>query len=182
MEQLNTKITTKIEVAKSETEFELREKYIYDIKTYENQKIDLIEKIKENQIQIEFAKFDIAENNKKIAEANLLLEEIKGNLFLDPNLNLSKANNDIEVLKSHKSQTNLKELLNVQESINTDLSLYSPIIDYDAILYGEDLANNEVVIDKEEYINKFSNYISNETKIFGESLITNDSLKISLQI
>ena len=177
LEQLNTKITTKIEVAKSETEFELREKYIYDIKTYENQKIDLIDKIKENQIQIEFAKFDIAENNKKIAEANLLLEEIKGNLFLDPNLNLSKANNDIEVLKSHKSQTNLKELLNVQESINTDLSLYSPIIDYDAILYGEDLANNEVVIDKEEYINKFSNYISNETKIFGESLITNDSLK-----
>ncbi|HPX75172.1 MAG TPA: hypothetical protein PLW77_01170, partial [Bacteroidales bacterium] len=177
LEQLNTKITTKIEVAKSETEFELREKYIYDIKTYENQKIDLIDKIKENQIQIEFAKFDIAENNKKIAEANSLLEEIKGNLFLDPNLNLSKANNDIEVLKSHKSQTNLKELLNVQESINTDLSLYSPIIDYDAILYGEDIASDEVTIDKAEYINNFSNYISSETKIFGESLIANDSLK-----
>ncbi|HOE38027.1 MAG TPA: hypothetical protein PLY69_00455 [Bacteroidales bacterium] len=177
LEQLNTKITTKIEVAKSETEFELREKYIYDIKTYENQKIDLIDKIKENQIQIEFAKFDIAENNKKIAETNSLLKELEENLFLDPNLNLSKANNDIEVLKSHKSQTNLKELSDVQKSITSDLSLYSPIIDYDAILYGEDIASDEVTIDKEEYINKFSNYISSETKIFGESLITNDSLK-----
>ncbi|MCK9254203.1 MAG: hypothetical protein M0P36_00250 [Bacteroidales bacterium] len=179
IEKLNSLIFGKIEITKQETEFELREKYIYDIKTYENQKIDIIDKIKENQIQIEFSKIDIVEINTKIEETKVLTEEIENNLFLDRNLNLTKSNNDIETLKAHKTQTNLKDLAEVQNEIKNDLSLYSPIVDYDAILYGEELVDieNEIFIDIENYKSNYSNFISEETKIFGETLVEIDSLK-----
>ncbi len=183
LEKLNNKISAIIEICRNEPEFELREKYIYDIKTYENQKIDLISKIKENNVQIEFIKYDVNEANSKIDQANLLLGEVENNLFTNPKLNLSIPNTDIETINTHKTQNSLKELVTIQEQINNDLSLYSPIVDYDAILYGDDLVNRDkqLFIDINDYSTKYDEYILPETKIIGEKIFANDTLKENIK-
>ncbi|MDD3860266.1 MAG: hypothetical protein PHW83_08705, partial [Bacteroidales bacterium] len=167
-------------LAKNEEDFDIREKYIYDIKSYENEKIDLIAKIKENDIQIEFINYEINAIDKKIALIDDSRLKVEDGLFYDPDLNISSLNNEIELLKISVNQTSLKELASVQDKINADMSLYTPASSLDEILYGTtDIANMEhvnVFVDTEIYQNKFSEVASEKTIYTGTLIAKNDSL------
>ncbi len=181
LELLNEKILLKVELAKKEAEFDVREKYIYDIKTFENEKIDIISFVKENNIQIKFLDNDINGIDYKITLANEFRQDIEDGLFVDPNLNVSKLNNEIEILKTSVTQNSLKRMAEAQDKILADLTLYSPIVDYDAILYAtNDLADanqNNVFVDTEIYTQKYNTVVSNKTIRTGNLISSNDSLR-----
>ncbi len=177
----NNKIEIKLELAKEEQNFDVREKYIYDIKTYENNKIDVISNIKELEVQIEFLNYEInqIENRKNIIVENY--ETLDENLFNDPNLDLTKLNNEIELLKTHISQNSLKELSHKQDKIIADKKYYSQEIDFDSILYVEpELTNtslDEIMIDTKSYTDKYEQILSENTLKTGDLIFKNDSLK-----
>jgi len=178
--ELNERITVKLDLAKNEKDFDLREKYIYDVKTYENEKIDLIAKIKDNDIQIEFINYEIKGIERKIAIIDESRTKVEDGLFYNPDLNIGSLNNEIELLKISVNQNSLKELASVQDKINADMSLYTPATSLDEILYGTtDIANMEhvnVFVDTEIYQNKFSAVASEKTIYTGTLIAKNDSL------
>lgn len=180
LDNINEKINLKLELAQKETEFSVREKYIYDIKTYENQKIDLISKIKEDQVQIEFINHDIEILNLRkgiIADSKTFLDE---NLTNEPNLDISKINNEIDLLKAHLSQESLSDLAKIQDRILADNQYYSEKVDYDAILYASNDNNDfnvdNIFIDTDSHNEKFSNIVSTEILDVGTLINDNDSL------
>ncbi len=186
IEALNDKITIKIDLAKKETDFDVREKYVYDLKTYENEKIDIIARIKDNEIQIEFFNHDINELEQRQNLANLFRGDIEDGLFMNPGLDVSKLSNEIEILKTAVAQNSLKELSGIQDKILADLTLYSPVVDYDGILYGtSDLAETDhinIFIDTETYTKKYDNIISDKTIRTGRLITANDSLNEQIKV
>lgn len=181
LEVINDKIILKMNLASKEVDFDVREKYVYDLKSYENEKIDIISVIKENDIQVEFINQDILIIDEKLILAEKFRSEIENGLFYNPELNVSKLNNEIDLLKTSVTQNQLKELSEAQDRILADLTLYSPKVDYDGILYGTtDIANNDhtnVFVDIETYTEKYSNIISDKTIRTGNLIAANDSLR-----
>ncbi|MBN2779289.1 MAG: PD40 domain-containing protein, partial [Bacteroidales bacterium] len=181
LNKINEKISLKLDLAKKEQDFTVREKYIYDIKTLENEKIDLISKIKENEVQIEFINYEIAQLNNRIAIITNSQYELENTLSYNPGLDLSKTKNEIELLKTHVSQNDLKQLAYKQDEILSDTKYYSQEIDLDAILYaGPDLADSEleeILIDTKSYTDKYSDILSVNALQTGDLVFKNDSLK-----
>lgn len=181
LNKINEKINLKLDLAKKEQDFTVREKYIYDIKTLENEKIDLISKIKENEVQIEFINYEIAQLNNRITIIANSQYELENTLSYNPGLDLSKTKNEIELLKTHISQNDLKQLAYKQDEILSDTKYYSQEIDLDAILYaGPDLADSEleeILIDTKSYTDKYSDILSANTLQTGDLVFKNDSLK-----
>jgi len=181
LNDLNEKIEIKLDLAKQEEDFEVREKYVYDIKTYENSKIDLISEIKEIEVQIEFLNYEIEQLNKRKEIVLNYDAELENSLVSNPDLNISKLNNEVEIIKTHVSQNSLRELSYKQDIILADKSLYSKEMDLDAILYaGPDLTNmglDEVMIDTKSYTDKYQEILSVNTLKTGDLIFKNDSLK-----
>ncbi len=181
LNEFNRKIEVKLDLARNEPDIDIREKYIYDVKTYENNKIDLISEIKASEVQVEFLNYEIEQlklREKLISDNYNSLEE---SLFTNPELDISKLNNSVDLLKTHISQNSLRELSEKQGVILSDNKYYSQEIDLDAILYAgpdiTDIGLDEIMIDTKEYTEKYAKILSENTLKTGELVFKNDSLK-----
>ncbi|MDD2386433.1 MAG: hypothetical protein PHP52_06580 [Bacteroidales bacterium] len=181
LDALNEKINLKFDLAKNEKDFNVREKYVYDIKTLENEKIDLIGKIKDNEVQLEFLEYEIKQiDNRRLIVENSLVG-IEDGLIYNPNFKIDKNNNEIDLLKTHISQNSLKELAHQQDRILSDTKYYSKELNLDAILYvGPDLTDaglEDILIDTKSYTDKYEDVLSESTLKTGELIYKNDSVK-----
>ncbi|MDD2635285.1 MAG: hypothetical protein PHW82_07275 [Bacteroidales bacterium] len=181
LSEFNKKINLKLNLAKKEKDYNVRERYVYDIKALENAKIDLITQIKGNEVQLEFLDYEVKQIDNKIKIVNNNLVEIEENLTYNPDFKLEKNNNEIDLLKTNISQNSLKELANQQDRILSDTKYYSKDLNLEAILYVSsdiiDAGLEKIFVDTKLYTDKYEDILSENALQTGELIFKNDSIK-----
>ncbi len=183
LNDLDERIETKLNLAKNEKDYYLREKYINDVKIHENDKLDLIPKIKQNNVQQEFLNFEIKQINQSKEKIKTIAHEIEENPIVIENLNIKSIVNDVEIIRTAANQNYLKQLSMIQEKIMADTKYFSPKRDLDAILHQSSEDTQELLTSfSETAANEYGIYASEKTnKIFKAAQAT-DSLKIIVKL
>ncbi|HOK37692.1 MAG TPA: hypothetical protein P5538_00890 [Bacteroidales bacterium] len=183
LNDLDERIETKLNLAKNEKDYYLREKYINDVKMHENDKLDLIPKIKQNIVQQEFLNFDIKQINLSKEKIKKIALEIEENPIVIENLNIKSIVNDVEIIRTAANQNYLKQLSLIQEKIMADTKYFSPKRDLDAILHESSEDTQELLSSfSETAVNEYGIYASEKTTQIFKAAQTTDSLKIIVKI
>ena len=183
LNDLDERIETKLNLAKNEKDYYLREKYLNDVKMHENDKLDLIPKIKQNNVQQEFIDFEIKQINQSKEKIKTIALEIEVNPIVIENLNIKSIANDVEIIRTAANQNYLKQLSMIQEKIMADTKYFSPKRDLDAILHQSSEDTQELLSSfSETAVNEYGIYASEKTNQIFIAVQTTDSLKIIVKL
>ncbi|MCF0205974.1 MAG: hypothetical protein HUK15_00975, partial [Bacteroidales bacterium] len=179
MSDLNVKLETKMHLIITEEDSTLRERYINEHKALENKKIDVVQSIKHNQVEIKRLLRQI-ENTEFAIES---LEELDNMLdtyeftsaYANDSLLADNESFDKEVssLQDFVDSENTNIFLAEKQAIEDNESLYSKEIDYETLAYDKSRHYYKPIGSR---VASYVEYVSPTTAHAIELVMANDSL------
>ncbi len=172
LREINEKLESVMQLIQKETDPKLRERYVNEHKTLENSKVDVINEMKNMQVEAKRLNLMIQKTDESIK----MLEDIDE---IIANIDLNALEDEAEVgsgdileMKDLVSEEEDKVVTEFEKAVDEDESLYSEVIDYESISSGEE---NDARLVTDEVL-ALEGYMSSSTSAVVQKMKATDAL------
>ncbi|MBR3799411.1 MAG: PD40 domain-containing protein [Bacteroidales bacterium] len=172
LREINEKLESVMQLIQKETDPKLRERYVNEHKTLENSKVDVINEMKNMQVEAKRLNLMIQKTDESIK----MLEDIDE---IIANIDLNALEDEAEVgsgdileMKDLVSEEEDKVVTEFEKTVDEDESLYSEVIDYESI--SSDTENDARLVTDE--VLALEGYMSSSTSAVVQKMKATDAL------
>ena len=172
LREINEKLESVMQLIQKETDPKLRERYVNEHKTLENSKVDVINEMKNMQVEAKRLNLMIQKTDESIK----MLEDIDE---IIANIDLNALEDEAEVgsgdileMKDLVSEEEDKVVTEFEKTVDEDESLYSEVIDYESISSNTE---NDARLVTDEVL-ALEGYMSSSTSAVVQKMKATDAL------
>ena len=172
LREINEKLESVMQLIQKETDPKLRERYVNEHKTLENSKVDVINEMKNMQVEAKRLNLMIQKTDESIKMLEDI-DEIIANIDLNAlEYEAEVGSGDILEMKDLVSEEEDKVVTEFEKTIDEDESLYSEVIDYESI--SSDTENDARLVTDE--VLALEGYMSSSTSAVVQKMKATDAL------